>query len=75
FGLCKDCDPGLSQMYTWDSTLGEVLDNLLGDIGLPVLSGLTFGHTDDQMTIPIGVEAALDADSGVLTLLESGVSE
>ncbi|MFP4529140.1 MAG: LD-carboxypeptidase [Candidatus Kapaibacterium sp.] len=75
FGLCKDCDPGLSQMYTWDSTLGEVLDNLLGDIGIPVLSGLTFGHTDDQMTIPIGVEAALDADSGVLTLLESGVSE
>jgi muramoyltetrapeptide carboxypeptidase LdcA involved in peptidoglycan recycling len=38
-----------------------------------VLSGLTIGHTDDQLTLPLGVMAALDADRGELVIEESAL--
>jgi muramoyltetrapeptide carboxypeptidase len=38
-----------------------------------VLAGLTFGHTDDQLTLPLGVMATLDADKGELFIEEAGV--
>ncbi len=70
FGKCDSCG---SKGYTWDYSLGEVLDNILGNLNIPVLYGLTIGHTPDKLTLPIGVEAELDADRGVLTILEAGV--
>lgn len=70
FGECYDCDSG---GYTWDYALGEVLDKLLGSLTIPVLYGLTIGHTAEQLTLPIGVEAELDADKGVLTIIQAGV--
>jgi muramoyltetrapeptide carboxypeptidase len=42
----------------------------LGDLKVPVLSGLTIGHTDDQSTLPSGVMAALDAGKGELVIEE-----
>jgi muramoyltetrapeptide carboxypeptidase len=39
-----------------------------------VLSGLTIGHTDDQLTLPLGVTAELDADKGELVIEEAGVT-
>jgi muramoyltetrapeptide carboxypeptidase len=39
-----------------------------------VLSGLTIGHTDDQLTLPLGVMAELDADKGELIIEEAGVT-
>ena len=51
----------------------EALDSILGKLRVPVLSGLTFGHTDDQLTLPLGVVATLDADKGELVIEESGV--
>ena len=41
---------------------------------VPVLAGLTFGHTDDQLTLPLGAMATLDADKPELVIEESGVS-
>ncbi len=75
FGECKDCrardyKPSLSNPYS----LGEVLDNAFGDLKVPVMSGLTIGHTDDQLTLPLGVQATLDAGNGTLTIKESGVT-
>jgi muramoyltetrapeptide carboxypeptidase len=71
FGECSDCRPREFQP-SFESTfsLGEVLDNLLGDLKIPVLTGLTIGHTDDQLTLPLGVSATLDADKGELTIEE-----
>jgi muramoyltetrapeptide carboxypeptidase len=40
-----------------------------------VLSGLVIGHTDDQLTLPLGVMAELDADAGTLTIAEAAVVE
>lgn len=64
-GECKDCPPpGHDSAYS----LGEVIDYLLGDLGIPVLYGLSFGHTVDQVTLPLGVTASLDADKQTLTV-------
>jgi muramoyltetrapeptide carboxypeptidase len=54
-------------------TVGEVVDNILGGLKIPVLSGLTIGHTNDQLTLPLGVTATLDAANGTLEVKESGV--
>ncbi len=71
-GECNDCD---STGYTWDYSLGEVIDSILGDLNIPVLYGLTIGHTSEQLTLPIGVTAQLDAGSGVVNILTTGVTE
>jgi muramoyltetrapeptide carboxypeptidase len=69
-GECKDCPPpGHDSAYS----LGEVIDYLLGDLGIPVLYGLSFGHTIDQVTLPLGVPAMLDADKQTLTVEGAGV--
>ena len=67
FGKCSGCGPDGSQS-TWDPTLGEVLDYQLGGLNCPVFSGLLFGHTSDQLTIPLGIPAVMDADKGTLII-------
>jgi muramoyltetrapeptide carboxypeptidase len=74
FGECQDCRP---KDYKPSSSipygLGEVLDNILGSLKVPVLYGLTIGHTDDQLTLPLGIAATLDATKGTLDIKEAGV--
>jgi muramoyltetrapeptide carboxypeptidase len=53
--------------------LGELVDMVLGGRDVPVVAGMDFGHTNPIMTIPVGVEAELDTEKRVLTLLEPGV--
>lgn len=74
FGECARCTPREFRPG-FDSTfsLGEIVDDILGGLKIPVLSGLTFGHTADQLTLPLGCMATLDADKGTLTIEESGV--
>jgi muramoyltetrapeptide carboxypeptidase len=75
FGECSDCGPRDYQpSFAWDLSLGEVLDNILGATRVPVFTGLTFGHTSDQLTLPLGVQATLNADEQTLELKEAGVS-
>lgn len=51
----------------------NVLKDRLGDLSIPVISGLSFGHIRDQCTLPVGVEAELDTSTATLTLTESAV--
>ncbi len=76
FGECAACRPREFQPG-FESTFstGEVVENILGRLDVPVLTGLVIGHTDDQLTLPLGVEAELDADAGTLTILESALAE
>jgi muramoyltetrapeptide carboxypeptidase len=75
FGECLDCRPhDYKPSGALPYSFGEVLDNILGQLRVPVLAGLTIGHTDDQLTLPVGVMATLDADNGTLDITESGVS-
>ena len=70
FGTCTDCEPSRST-FEINLSLSEVLDELLGGLGKPVLAGVAFGHTDEKATIPLGVEAELDAGAKKLTILEA----
>ncbi|HEX4688576.1 MAG TPA: LD-carboxypeptidase [Nocardioides sp.] len=46
-----------------------VLDDRLGDLGVPVITGANLGHGGHVHTWPIGVPARLDADARTLTFL------
>ncbi|HYJ46820.1 MAG TPA: LD-carboxypeptidase [Pyrinomonadaceae bacterium] len=74
FGECDGCAPNdFKPSFASPYSFGEVLDNILGQLKVPVLSGLTIGHTADQLTLPLGVAATLDADAGTLEIKEAAV--
>ena len=69
-GECSDCNSnGLNPSKVWDYSLGEVIDYYMSRLGKPVFYGLTFGHTSDQLTLPIGGMAEVDADRHTITLI------
>ena len=68
FGYCTDC-PVEGPSFS----LEEILRDHMEPLGIPVLSGLAFGHIRKMLTLPIGLEATLDADAGTLTIDESAV--
>jgi muramoyltetrapeptide carboxypeptidase len=49
----------------------EVLRDRLGDLGIPIVSDLPFGHDHPNAALPVGVLATLDADQGVLEIKNS----
>ena len=73
WGECSECGPKQFRpsFVEGNFSLGELADNIFGRLNVPVLSGLTIGHTADQLTLPYGVMATLDATAGTLTIEES----
>lgn len=67
WGECHNCQSKTAPPYE----LAEVYARILSKLKCPVLTGLRFGHTDDQFCWPYGVMATLDADKGELTFDES----
>jgi muramoyltetrapeptide carboxypeptidase len=51
-------------------TLEEVLEDRLAPLGVPVLYPLPFGHGDRNATIPLGVQATVEADTCGLVITE-----
>jgi len=64
--------PAVAGLKEGDS-LETILDECLRGYDFPVVTGVDFGHTNPIATIPIGVEASLDADRRRLVYLGSGV--
>jgi muramoyltetrapeptide carboxypeptidase len=62
-GECRQCD---SENAPHEGRLAHVLDDRLGDFGIPVIEGAPIGHIEEQWTLPLGVEAVLDADARTL---------
>ena len=54
-------------------SLIDVVRDRLGDLGVPVIYGLSFGHIRDLCTFPLGIRAELETEAATVTLLESGV--
>ncbi len=72
FGECVDCGPKkFEPSITFNYTLGEVLDRVFSQVKVPVFHGLVIGHTADQITLPLGVMAAMDADRKELVIEEA----
>ena len=70
FGHCSRCEPGTSY---GSLTLEEVLADHIVPLGIPAYRGALIGHIERQFTLPIGIEAEIDADAGTLRLLEPAV--
>lgn len=70
-GVFADCEASSGSRSL---SLQETLKDRLGDLGIPVFYGMSFGHVDNMTTLPIGVRARLDTANQSLTLLEAGVS-
>lgn len=71
-GDLTDCewsdDGGAPWPHT--KTLEEVLEDRLGMLGIPVVFSFPFGHGPHKATLPLGVQATLDAETGTLTIKE-----
>lgn len=70
FGKCTDCKPGRGY---GSLTLEEVLDHHIAPLGIPAWYGSMIGHITDKFTMPLGVEAEIDAGKGRIKLLEPAV--
>ncbi|MEH2317506.1 S66 peptidase family protein [Nostoc sp.] len=46
----------------------EVLRDRLGDLNIPIVSNLPFGHDSPNAALPVGIEATLDGDAGILAI-------
>lgn len=69
WGRCTDCEPKGNSF-----SLEEILRDRFSTLGIPALSGLSFGHIESKMTLPIGVMATVDGDAGTFTIDEAAVS-
>jgi muramoyltetrapeptide carboxypeptidase len=70
WGTCTECTPARSS-FEVNLSLSELLDEILGGLGKPVLAGLVFGHTKEKNTLPLGVMAELDAGSKKVAVVEA----
>lgn len=69
-GAPNEEDPQAPSAERGSLTLSEVFWELLAPFGKPVLSGLCFGHGKYCATIPLGVQATLDAGAQTLIIDE-----
>ena len=51
----------------------EVILERFGPLGVPILFGTPFGHGNEKATMPLGVQARIDADASELVITESAV--
>jgi muramoyltetrapeptide carboxypeptidase len=75
WGTCTDCSPIFPRSsYEINLSVSDLLDEILGGLGVPVLAGLVFGHTRERSTIPIGVACELDAAAKKVTITEAATT-
>lgn len=69
FAQCTNCQVGDAPFLT----LIQVLQDHIQPLGIPAWYGSMIGHIPDKFTVPIGLMAEIDADTGVIQLLEAAV--
>jgi muramoyltetrapeptide carboxypeptidase len=73
-GTNKNCeDPKRNGANEYRQSLEDVLKERLGRLGIPIVTGLPFGHVQFNATLPVGLMAELDGIKGELILTEPGV--
>jgi muramoyltetrapeptide carboxypeptidase len=55
-------------------TVDALLKKRLGALKVPAWHRAPIGHAQAQFTLPLGVQAEIDADLGTIRLLEPAVS-
>jgi len=70
FGKCAKC---LAEEPQKSFTLNEVLIQHFKPLGIPAFYGAMIGHIENKLTVPLGINAIMDADKGTISLTESSV--
>lgn len=70
FGRCAKC---LAEEPQKAFTFQEVLSQHLKPLGIPAFYGAMIGHIENKLTVPLGIQAEIDADRGSIQLLEAAV--
>jgi muramoyltetrapeptide carboxypeptidase len=71
FGKCTECGPGGGGYGSL--TLEDVYADIIAPFPIPAFAGAMIGHIENKFTVPLGIEAEMDATEGTVTLLESAV--
>jgi muramoyltetrapeptide carboxypeptidase len=58
---------------SYEQTMEDVFAERLRGLGIPVMTGLPFGHIKDVATLPVGIRASMDTASGDLVVEEPAV--
>jgi len=73
-GIFRRCEPKIKDpSFPKSFSLMDVLQDRLGNLKVPVVYGMSFGHIKDKFTIPFGIKAELDSEQQTITLMESPV--
>jgi muramoyltetrapeptide carboxypeptidase len=57
-----------------DLAIEQILDELIGPLGVPAIANLPVGHGKHMATMPLGVNVRIDGDGKTLEVLEPGVA-
>ena len=72
FGKCTDCEPKGGSYGSL--TLGDILTEHIIPLNKPAFTGAMIGHIRDKFTVPLGIDAEIDATAGTIRLLEPAVA-
>jgi muramoyltetrapeptide carboxypeptidase len=70
FGTCAECEPGEGFASL---TLEEILGDHIKPLGVPAWFGAMIGHQTPQWTVPVGIDAEIDATKGTVRMLAPAV--
>jgi len=73
-GNFRDCEARGTSISPVSFSLEQVFEQRLASLGIPVVYGLPFGHVRSKLTMPLGVQAELDATSKTIRILEPAIS-
>jgi muramoyltetrapeptide carboxypeptidase len=73
-GQFKNCEATSKSGFDISFTLQQVLESRIQTLGIPSVYGLPFGHVKSKMTLPIGVQAELNATDKTFTIIEPSVT-
>jgi len=75
-GECHRCQPRehSPSFVTGTFILEEILADIIGSLDIPAFYGLPLGHGRHLATLPLGIEASIDANRQELSLLDTATS-
>lgn len=71
FGQCPNCSPANGYGAL---TLEEVLQDHIVPLGIPAWSNAALGHVEPVLTLPMGLEVAMDAERGQISMLDAAIA-
>lgn len=70
FGKCTKCEAEEQQK---SFTIMQIIEQHIKPLGIPAFYGGMTGHIENKWTLPVGAKIEMNAETGILTLLENAV--